>query len=151
MYIRLTGFAEQILAFSCFSIIKYLLDSAYKNTVTYTFFSCLQTDYVIESEVSSFTKFKYAAAHLLHRMDIYDLKIGSSIAAKIDLIIQNEVYQKYPETNERIDYYEGLYIDEIMCCTEYSNNLFLLSMFEIMPLVGMIAVASDNLFEIVDA
>lgn len=151
MYIRLNGFAEQILAFSCFSIIKYLLDSAYKNNLTYSFFSCLQIDYVIESEVSSFTKFKYAAAHLLHRMDIYDLKIGSSIAAKIDLIMQNEVYQKYPETSDRIEYYEGIYRDGIMYCTEYSNNLFLLSMFEMLPLVGMIAVANDNLFEIVDA
>lgn len=151
MHIRLTSFFDQVLAFLCLSAFKYGLDFFYRSTVTNTFFSCLYANNVIENEVSSFAKFKYTAAHFLHRIDIYDLQIGSSLAAKIDLIMQNEVYEKYPETNQRIEYYEGLYRDGMMYCTEYSNEFVFLSMLEILPLVGMMVIANDNLFEIVDA
>lgn len=151
MYTKLTNSIDHILAFSTLSTFKYILDYIYSTHLTYAFYSCLKTSDIIENEVSGFTKFKYVTAHFLNRIDVYDLKIGSNIASKIDLLTRNEVFDKHPEIEQRIKYYEDLYNQNIMYCTQYSNEFFALSSLEILPLIGLLVIGSNNLFEIVDA
>ncbi len=151
MYPRLINSVNTIVSLSTLAAIKFGFDVIFRDNLTSTFFSCLYADNIVENKISSFTKFKYTAAHFFHRIDFLDLKIGSNIAANLDFLTQNEVFEQYPLHDDRIDYYESLYRDETIYCTQFSNQFAILVGTEIIPILGLYVLASDNLFEIVDA